>query len=483
MQNRLFSRVFAFVLLGAVLVLIGGAAAAQETCDVSPDALTSLISACSASAVDAACTVNGDVIPLDEVTLTSDGQPQLIRLNGSAGGTITLTLINSRVTAYELAESAGIEITNGMGYNVNMRGGAGSNFDIVGIFRFDAVLLADGQSADGLWVRVQLEDGSTAWVSKSLVAATPALDALPVVDQDSSGVLGHAVNVMPVSSACANGGVYVSAQGETTQRFTLNDLPISLTNGTLLMTVSDAGTVFYALAGESTVGAGDSLRDLSPGDVLAWEAAPTDQDAPMPFPALETLEALAIVPEVCLLAVDATVDILAEPAADADVIAALDAGVSYPVDGQTTVDDAAWFNVIDGWIAAESVRTLGACDTLRDPNAVSAPVSGDGVGALPEQIMYEYLTSRLAGDAARMQTLSCASWDSQAMLQATSFRAMRAELLNVACYTVSESGETAVVQCDGVIQTEYNGQTRQWEIGAYSMTQENGAWRVCGEAH
>ncbi len=474
MHKSLFSRVFLFLVIGVLLISVS--AAAQDTCEVAAAVLTTLISVCGDSAIDASCTVSGDVIPLDEITLTSDGQPQIIRLSGG----ITLTLINSRVTAYELAETAGVEITNGMGYNVNLRGGAGSNFDVVGIFRFDATLLADGQSADGLWLRVQLEDGTTAWVSTSLVAANPALDSLPFVDQDSSGLLGHAISLMPFDPACANGqaGTFVSAQGESPQRITLNDLPVSLTNGALWMSVGDTGTIFYALAGESTVGAGDSLRTLSPGDVIA----PTSQEAPMPFPSLETLEALGITPEVCLIAAAEPVDALAEPAADADVIAALTLGMSYPAQGQTTVDDVLWLSVLDGWIAADSVRTLGACDALPDPNAVSAPVVGDGASAPPEAIMMEYLNARLAGDGGRMVTLSCASWDSQAALQATSFRAMSAELLNVACYTTSESGGTAIVQCDGAIQTTYNGQTRQWEIGAYSMTQEDDAWRVCGEA-
>jgi hypothetical protein len=81
-----------------------------------------------------------------------------------------------------------------------------------------------------------------------------------------------------------------------------------------------------------------------------------------------------------------------------------------------------------------------------------------------------------------MQALSCAAWDAQALLQSQSFRAMRAELQNVGCSTTQQAGNSATVFCSGTIQTEYNGELRQWELGAYTMRLEGGAWRMCGEA-
>jgi hypothetical protein len=484
-----FTRPFALLLCGALL-FGGGLLAAQEACPA-PEDLAALTDACADSPLDSACSADGASTPLDDLT-TSD-QPQVIRLSGSGDGAIALTLVGARVSAYELGEVSGvgqIEIGNSAGYNVNLRGGPGSDFDVVGIFRFDARLMTDGQSTDGAWLRVLLDDGSTAWVSKGLVSHNPALAELPVVDQGSSGAVGHVLTLEPAETNCVDGaaGAFLQADGEATQRLTLNDLPLAVTDGTLFVSFSDAGLVIHALAGSSSVGVGQNQQTLDAGDVVAWADEPTVPDLLPPFPALDVIEALAIEPDVCLIEpLGDSLDALAEPEAEAEVAGSLSGGVSYAAQAQSATNDAQWFQLADGygsgWVSGEQVRALGPCADLPDRAAFEQAISSAviGAGLSPDQIMYSYLNARLVADAGQMQALSCASWDAQALLQAQSFRAMRAELLNVACYTVSQSGATAVVQCDGVIQTEYNGELRQWELGAYAMSQEGGAWRVCGE--
>lgn len=484
-----FDRLAALLLCGALL-LGSGRLTAQDACPT-PDDLAALADACSSSSLDSACGADGASTPLEDLS-TSD-QPLVIRLSGASDGAVVLTLVGARVSAYELGEVPGvgqIEVGNSAGYNVNLRGGPGSNFDVVGIFRFDARLLTDGQSADGAWLRVLLDDGSTAWVSKGLVSHNPALAELPVVDQGSSGAVGHVLTLESAETNCAEGaaGAFLQADGETTQRLTLNDLPLAVTDGALFATFSDAGLIFHALAGSTSIGLGQNQQTLEAGDVIAWADEPAVPD-PLPFfPALDVIEALAIAPDVCLIEPLAdSLDALAEPEADAEITGSLSGGVSYALQAQSAADDAQWYRLADGhgggWVSGEQVRAVGPCADLPDRAAFEQAISSTviGAGLSPDQVMYSYLNARLVADGARMQALSCASWDAQALLQAQSFRAMRAELLNVACYTVSQSGATAVVQCDGAIQTEYNGELRQWELGAYAMTQESGAWRVCGE--
>ncbi|MFN8531318.1 MAG: hypothetical protein U0670_22165 [Anaerolineae bacterium] len=130
------------------------------------------------------------------------------------------------------------------------------------------------------------------------------------------------------------------------------------------------------------------------------------------------------------------------------------------------------------------VISLPTCADLPEAAAAStAPISAVGAGLSPDQIMMNYLNARVTGDGGQMQALACASYDSQALLQSQAFRAMRAELLGVTCSTIQQSGGSAVVHCDGTIQTEYNGEFRQWQLGNYAMSMEGGAWRVCGEAN
>jgi hypothetical protein len=96
--------------------------------------------------------------------------------------------------------------------------------------------------------------------------------------------------------------------------------------------------------------------------------------------------------------------------------------------------------------------------------------------------MFNYLQARVEVDVGRMQLLSCAAWDSQAAIQAQSFRAMNASLDNVACSTTENLGSSATVFCSGNILTQYNDQTRAWKLGSYRMLLEAGEWRMCGES-
>ncbi len=109
--------------------------------------------------------------------------------------------------------------------------------------------------------------------------------------------------------------------------------------------------------------------------------------------------------------------------------------------------------------------------------AACAPSESD-----PSTAMMSYLQARTEADASKMQGLSCVEWEAQAAIQAQSFRSMNAQLKDVTCTTGTQAGDYTLVQCDGQIITSYNGENREWELGSYRMTQEDGEWKMCGEA-
>ena len=45
-----------------------------------------------------------------------------------------------------------------------------------------------------------------------------------------------------------------------------------------------------------------------------------------------------------------------------------------------------------------------------------------------------------------------------------------------------EDGDYTIVECEGRIMTTYNGEEREWDVGAfpYRLIQENDEWRMCG---
>ena len=100
----------------------------------------------------------------------------------------------------------------------------------------------------------------------------------------------------------------------------------------------------------------------------------------------------------------------------------------------------------------------------------------------PGDAMRKYLEARVAADANVIRGLSCAAWEGQAAMQADSFRSMNAQLQDVTCTKSGEDGDVTLVTCGGQIVTSYNGEDRSWELGTYRMVQEDGEWKMCGEA-
>lgn len=93
-----------------------------------------------------------------------------------------------------------------------------------------------------------------------------------------------------------------------------------------------------------------------------------------------------------------------------------------------------------------------------------------------------YLQARVSSNTEELQRLSCAEWEAQAALQADSFRGMDAKLEGLSCASEGEDGDFTLVACQGKIVTTYNGETREWPLGTYRLTQEDDEWKFCGEA-
>ncbi len=100
----------------------------------------------------------------------------------------------------------------------------------------------------------------------------------------------------------------------------------------------------------------------------------------------------------------------------------------------------------------------------------------------PGDAMVKYLQARASADATAIRELSCSAWEGQAVMQADSFRSMNATLDSVTCQQTGTDGDYTLVHCDGQIVTTYNGENRTWALGTYRLTQEDGEWKMCGEA-
>jgi hypothetical protein len=119
------------------------------------------------------------------------------------------------------------------------------------------------------------------------------------------------------------------------------------------------------------------------------------------------------------------------------------------------------------WLFATLMLVAAACQSG----------SADDAGTAIES----YWQARIAGDETRLAQLTCAERESQVAMEAQSFASVEAVLEGMDCTQRSVDGDTAVVECAGAIVATYNGENRDFPLGAVRAVREGGEWKYCGE--
>lgn len=108
-----------------------------------------------------------------------------------------------------------------------------------------------------------------------------------------------------------------------------------------------------------------------------------------------------------------------------------------------------------------------------------AACGGGSTAGDPAQIVVDYLQAKTDSDEEKIRSTLCAAREADARREAASFAAVEASLEDVQC---TFDSATNTVSCTGAIVAIYNGEGRDIPPGNYSVVQEDGEWRVCGEA-
>ncbi len=93
-----------------------------------------------------------------------------------------------------------------------------------------------------------------------------------------------------------------------------------------------------------------------------------------------------------------------------------------------------------------------------------------------------YLQALVEKDSNRLSTLSCADWESNALLELDSLQAVTARMEGLVCKTTGTDGTTSEVSCQGKILVTYNGEDQQLDLSTrtYQVKQEGGEYLMCG---
>ena len=119
------------------------------------------------------------------------------------------------------------------------------------------------------------------------------------------------------------------------------------------------------------------------------------------------------------------------------------------------------------WLFVLALVILAACG------------GANGGGGDPAKAVADYLTAKVAADEAAMRPLLCSAMEADLAREASSFAGLGATLENMTC---TRDGDANTVTCTGAIVATYGTEESEFPLSSYSVVQEDGAWKWCGEA-
>jgi hypothetical protein len=93
-----------------------------------------------------------------------------------------------------------------------------------------------------------------------------------------------------------------------------------------------------------------------------------------------------------------------------------------------------------------------------------------------------YINALDAKDEARLISLSCAAWETDAMIELDSLELVATTLEGFSCQQSGTDGDTALVDCEGKLIMSYQNEDQELDLSTrtYEVIQQGGDWLVCG---
>jgi hypothetical protein len=93
-----------------------------------------------------------------------------------------------------------------------------------------------------------------------------------------------------------------------------------------------------------------------------------------------------------------------------------------------------------------------------------------------------YINALVRKDAVALSALSCANWESNALLELDSLQAVTTRLENLSCTATGADGTTTLVNCQGKIIATYNNEDQNLDLSVrtYQVVLQDSEYLVCG---
>jgi hypothetical protein len=121
------------------------------------------------------------------------------------------------------------------------------------------------------------------------------------------------------------------------------------------------------------------------------------------------------------------------------------------------------------------VLILAACGGPTGTPAPAALAAGSSEAA---KMIEKYLQAKITGDEPAIRSLLCAAMEKDLQMEATTFLGTTGVKLDgMAC---AANGADKVT-CRGKIIADYGQEKNEFPLGTYTVVQEDGEWKYCGE--
>lgn len=273
--------------------------------------------------------------------------------------------------------------TNIAGYPVNLRDGAGTNFNVAGTMDEDATLTVDGRNNAGDWFRVQTPEG-IAWVYTSLVTLDGNGNDLLVLDSPYTAPMQNFTLSAPIDETTCNvatSGLLLQYTGENIAQLGVNGVDVKFSDATLLLQAAASETLnIQVISGEAAITSQNTERIASVGELVTVgldenlvATAPPSIDGDYDFANVAGAPTMLLDENTltCVAGIgygDEVVSVYGGPSDEFSVLQTIENSGHYSVLGYAENEEELWWKVDTGrsqsWVPQASVRTAGICSAV-----------------------------------------------------------------------------------------------------------------------
>jgi hypothetical protein len=111
-----------------------------------------------------------------------------------------------------------------------------------------------------------------------------------------------------------------------------------------------------------------------------------------------------------------------------------------------------------------------------------APAGGAASNPAAVSVLTTYLQAFTDKNEARMTSVVCKDWTTDALLEYDAFQGVKTKLEGLSCQVTGSENDAVLVNCQGKILASYQNEVQQFDLGKriYRLQKAGADYQVCG---